>query len=115
MNIKDILYGSFWFMLAHIITFFQLNGQFKWDWFRNNELLLALVGFPISFLYIWGTKHTIAGFDGMMWPARFIGFGVGMVIYAIGVSFFFNQGITLKTVVSLVLALGLIAVQLFWK
>jgi hypothetical protein len=115
MNIKDIIYSSFWFMLAHIITFFQLNGQFKWDWFRNNELLLALVGVPISFLYIWGTKYAISGFGGMMWPARFIGFGVGMVIYAIGVSFFFNQGISLKVLVSLTLALGLIAIQLFWK
>ena len=50
-----------------------------------------------------------------MWPARFIGFGIGMVVYAIGVSYFFNQGITPKTMVSLILAVSLIGVQLFWK
>lgn len=115
MVVRDVLYGIWWFLLAHIIVFFQLNGQFKWEWFKNNELLLALAGVPISFLYIWGTKYTVNGFDGVMWPARFIGFGIGMVVYAFGVSYFFNQGITPKTMVSLILAVGLISVQLFWK
>ena len=115
MIIRDVLYGIWWFLVAHILVFFQLNGQFKWEWFKNNEFILALVGVPISFLYIWGTKYTVSGFEGLMWPARFIGFGIGMVVYAFGVSYFFNQGITPKTMVSLILAVSLIGVQLFCK
>jgi len=115
MNISSLITGILYFLLAHIMVFFQLNGQFKWDWFKTNEWVLALAGVPISFLYLWGTKYTVQGFEGVMWPARFIGFGIGMLVYGIGVSYFFNQGITPKTLVSLILAVGLISVQLFWK
>jgi hypothetical protein len=115
MDVTKFIMGVGWFMLAHIAVFFQLNGQFKWEWFKENTLMLALCGIPISFLYIWGTKYTVEGFDGMLWPARFIGFSVGMVVYAFGVSFFFKEGITNKTFVSLLLCVALVAIQVFWK
>jgi hypothetical protein len=115
MNIRLILISLFWFFVAHIIVWFQLNGQFKWDWFKNNEWVLALCGIPISFLYLWGTKYAVNGFDGLLWPGRFVGFGIGMVVYAIFTGYFFNEGITPKTAISLGLALMLISVQLFWK
>ena len=86
MDLKSLFVGCSFFVAAHILTFFQLNGQFfKTDWFRKNELLVAAAGIILSFFYIWGTKYTVSGFDGLLWPARFIGFGVGMIIYAIGV------------------------------
>ena len=116
MDYKQLLLGAGAFTVAHILTFFQLNGQFlKIDWFRKNEWVVAVAGVVLSYFYIWGTKYTVAGFDGLLWPGRFIGFGVGMIIYAIGVSYFFNEGITNKTAVSLGIALVLICVQLFWK
>jgi len=115
MNSRLILISLFWFFVAHIAVWFQLNGQFKWDWFKNNEWVLALAGVPISFLYLWGTKYAVNGFDGLLWPGRFVGFGVGMVVYAIFTGYFFNEGITPKTAISLGLAVLLISVQLFWK
>src|SRR6056300_1443920 len=115
MNIRLILISLFWFFVAHIAVWFQLNGQFKWDWFKNNEWVLALCGIPISFLYLWGTKYAVNGFDGLLWPGRLVGVGIGMVVYAIFTGYFFNEGITPKTAISLGLALMLISVQLFWK
>jgi hypothetical protein len=116
MDYKQLLLGAGAFTVAHILTFFQLNGQFlKIDWFRKNEWIVAVAGIILSYFYIWGTKHTVAGFENTLWPARFIGFGIGMIVYAIGVSYFFNEGITNKTAVSLGIALILICVQLFWK
>ena len=115
MNPKLILISLFWFFVAHIAVWFQLNGQFKWDWFKHNEWILALCGVPISFLYLWGTKYAVNGFDGLLWPGRFVGFGIGMVVYAIFTGYFFNEGITPKTAISLGLAVLLISVQLFWK
>jgi hypothetical protein len=38
-----------------------------------------------------------------------------MVIYALGVSYFFGEGITIKTAISLGLCLILICIQVFWK
>jgi hypothetical protein len=116
MILKDLLIGIFWFFAAHLVTFYQLNGQFfKMDWFRKNELLVAAAGIIISFFYIWGTKYAVSGFGGLLWPARFIGFGVGMIIYAIMVNHHFGESLSPKTIVSLCLALILICIQVLWK
>lgn len=114
--IKDLFIGIGAFFIAHLLTFYQLNGQFlKTDWFRNNITLTAASGIILSFFYIWGTKYTVTGMGGLMWPARFIGFGCGIVIYAVLVGMFFKEGINLKTLVSLSLSVLLIFIQVFWK
>ena len=115
MKLNEFFIGVTWFFIAHIAVFFQLNGQFRWNWFKKNEFILALCGVIISYFYIWGTKHTVSGFNGLLWPARFVGFGVGMIIYALGVSYFFKEGITTKTLVSLSLCVILICIQVLWK
>ena len=116
MIIKDLFIGIGAFFIAHILTFYQLNGQFlKTDWFRKNEFIVASCGIILSFFYIWGTKYSVQGMGGLLWPARFIGFGVGMIIYAIMVNYHFSEGINNKTWVSLGLALILICIQIFWK
>jgi|TARA_B110000259_G_C13708317_1_gene279337 hypothetical protein len=116
MLYKDLFIGAGAFIIAHILTFFQLNGQFlKIDWFRKNEIWVAVAGVILSFFYMWGTKYTVNGMGGLLWPARFIGFSIGMIIYAIGTSYFFSEGINLKTTVSLALCLMLLIIQVLWK
>jgi hypothetical protein len=75
----------------------------------------VLLGIPISYCYIWATKYTVESMDGVMWPTRFIGFGIGVVVYAILVGIFFNEGINLKTSISLALSILLILIQIFYK
>ena len=116
MKYNDLLIGIAAFLAAHILAFFQLNGQFfKMDWFRKNEIWVAAAGIILSFFYIWGTKYAVQGMGGLLWPARFIGFGVGMIIYAIMVNYHFSEGINNKTWVSLGLSLILICIQVLWK
>ena len=114
MNQK-LLLGIAFFALAAIITWFQLNGQFIWKSFKENTFLVVLLGIPISYCYIWATKYTVESMDGVMWPTRFIGFGIGVVVYAILVGMFFNEGINLKTSISLALSILLILIQIFYK
>lgn len=54
-------------------------------------------------------------FDGQLWPGRFIGQASGIVIFAAMTFIFLNEGINTKTSISLVLALILLGVQIFWK
>jgi hypothetical protein len=103
------------FLIAHILTFFQLNGQFLWKSFAKNEWLVAASGIVLSIFYIWGTKYVVDSFHGLMWPGRLIGFGVGMIVYAIMINHYFNEGINIKTLVSLGLATTLVFIQVFWK
>ena len=115
IKLIPLLIGIGSFFIAHVLTFFQLNGQFLYKSFQKHEWAVAAAGVILSFFYIWGTKYTVEAFSGLLWPGRFIGFGVGMVVYAIMVSYFFNEGINLKTMTSLILATGLVCVQVFWK
>ena len=115
INNKALLIGVGVFLLAHIITWFQLNGQFFSEWFKNNNFTLALFGIPISYLYIYGTRYCYSGFNGLLWPGRFIGFAVGMVVFSLLTSFIMNEGITGKTGISLILSLALVSVQILWK
>jgi len=117
MIIKDLFIGIGAFFVAHVLTFYQLNGQFlkSTSWFKDNTVTVAAAGIILSFFYIWGTKYAVQGMGGLLWPARFIGFGVGMIIYAVMVNYHFNEGINNKTWVSLALALILICIQVLWK
>jgi len=50
-----------------------------------------------------------------LWPGRFIGQASGIVIFASMTFLFLNEGINTKTSVSLMLAILLLCVQIFWK
>ena len=115
MNFHSLILGSIFFIIGHIIVFYQLNGQFLWKWFKDNEWLMVIIGIPVSLLMLWGTKYIVEGFDGLLWPARFVAFGLGMVIYVAGVSYYFNEGISAKTLISLLLSVVLICIQVLWK
>ena len=69
-------------------------------------ILQWYVGFNVAF-YI--------AFDGLLWPARFVGFAIGIGTYAIGVWLLFKEGITVKTFISLILCVILISIQVLWK
>ena len=114
-DVRSVIMGVGVFLFVHVLTWFQLNGQFFSEWFKNNNFILALFGIPISYLYIYGTKYCYEGFGGLVWPGRFIGFACGMVIFAVLASLILGEGLTTKTYVSLALATALVAVQVFWK
>ena len=115
MNISSLIYGILFFFGAHVITWFQLNGQFIWPWFKNNVFLLCLMGIPISWLYIEATRMGFIAFDGLIWPGRLLGFAMGMLTFAVCANVFLGEGLTPKTIVSLILATALTCIQVFWK
>ena len=66
----DLFYGFLLIIIAQIGTFFQLQGQFLWPWMSKNPWAPALLGFPISYLFIQSVKHTVTWFDGQLWPVQ---------------------------------------------
>jgi hypothetical protein len=112
---KPLLIGILFFILSQLTVWFQINGQFLWKFFKEHPFIISLLGVPISYLFLLATKYTVEGFDGLMWPTRFIGFGVGIIIYGLMVGYFFNEGISTKTLVSIALSIIIILVQIFWK
>ena len=113
--LNNLVVGITLFAATHIIIWFQVNGQFVWPWAKDNPWTMALLGFPISYILIIATKYIVAGFDGLLWPGRLVGFGTGMIIMGILTWIILGEGISTKTLISLILATTLVALQVFWK
>jgi hypothetical protein len=93
----------------------QLQGSIKYGWSEKYLWLLLLSGIPISYLYIKSVNLYVQGFGGQIWPSRLIGFALGVVIFTILSSLLFQENMNLKTIISLILAFTIVAVQVFWK
>ena len=70
---------------------------------------------PISYMFIKATELVVNHFDGLLWPGRFIGFASGVVSFALLSYYFMGEGITFKTGISLLLAVVIVLIQVFWK
>ena len=109
---KDIVVCVLILFFTQIIIWFQLNAQLKWDWFKDNYLLMSLLGMPISYALLLSTKYGFEGFGGLLWPTRLIAFAIGMISFPFITWFVMGEGITLKSWISILLAIIIILLQL---
>ena len=113
---KDLILAISFFAVGHTLIWYQTNGQFLWEWAAKNTLLISLVGgTTISYFFISGTKHIVQYSDGLLWPGRLMGFGIGITSFTILTLLYMGEGLTTKTITSLILALALVSIQIFWK
>jgi hypothetical protein len=110
-----LLIGMFLMLLAQILTFYQLQGQIKYQWFKDNYWVIVLMGIPISMMYMESVKQIINYYGGLLWPSRLIGFGIGVVVFAILSQLLFGENLSTKTMVCLILSGVIILIQIFWK
>ena len=115
MNYRTIAFAFLIFMFGQCLVWFQVNAPILWSWGKTWKWLLILGGLPITWLFMSATEIAVTGFAGSFWPGRFMSFVSGMLIFTILTYMFCNEPITTKTAISLVLALALILIQLFWK
>ena len=60
-------------------------------------------------------KRVFIAFDGVLWPGRLLGFATGIFSFAACTNIFMGEGLTNKTIISLILSLVLVLIQVFWK
>ena len=112
MNLfKGFIYG----LLAQVLTFLQLQGQLKIEWFKNHPVIVAIMGIPISLLFMASVKNFVEAYDNAIWPSRLIGFGIGVIVFSIMSHYMFREPLTTKTLVCLGLGIVIILIQIFWK
>lgn len=110
-----VFYGILWGVIAQVVTYFQLQGQLKYDLLKQNMWFTVLLGIPISYMFLQSVKNFVLAFDGQIWPSRLLGFGIGVIVFTIMSELLFKEPFTLKTGICLLLGLAIILVQLFWK
>jgi len=115
MNYRLITFAIILFTIGQALVWIQVNGPIIWPWAKKYKLFITLFGIPITYIFMEATRLAVTGFEGLFWPGRFASFVSGIFIFTILTWFFCNEGISLKTFVSLVLASSIILIQLFWK
>ena len=108
-----LLLGMLIGSLAQILTFLQLQGRWKFEWMKNHQWAMVLLGIPISILFMTSVSLMVEHFDGQLWPSRLIGFAIGTAIYTFMSILWFNEPITMKTAICLALSFIILIVQLF--
>ena len=115
MDVTRLIQGTLLYFLGQTLVWYQINGQFLSDWIKSNPLVMSLFGIPISFIYIYATQYCVEAFNGELWPQRLIGFAAGCIVFAFLTFIHLNQAITLKTAVTLALAVAIVVIQIVWK
>lgn len=113
--ILNLVYGILYGIIGQVLSFIQLQAGVKWGWTDKLYWALMLLGLPISWAFMKSVQNFIVAFHGETWPSRLCGFGIGVVVFSILSWLMFNEGLTNKTIVCLILALGIILVQVLWK
>lgn len=112
---NKLLLGFVYGLIAQILTFLQLQGNIKWNWYERYPTILLSVSIPIAWLYIKSVEYFVQSFNGEIWPSRLIGFSIGVVVFALMSFFLFNESISTKTLICLILACGILGIQLLWR
>ena len=110
---KYIVISIISFMLANILVWYQLNSQLVWEWAKGYKSMwiMSILGIPISLLFWLCTKWGYMGF-GNLWAVRWLAFGSSMFVFPIMTYLYLGETITLKTLITLLLALIIMILQL---
>ena len=101
------------FFLNNILIWYQLNSQLVWDWAKGTKSMwiMSLLGIPISLMFWYATKIGYEGF-GNLWAVRFMGFATSMLTFPVMTWLYLGETITLKTLVTILLAFIIMLLQL---
>jgi multidrug transporter EmrE-like cation transporter len=112
---NKLLMGFVYGLLAQILTFLQLQGGTKYGWFIKYPIITVLASIPMGWLFLKSVENLVGYFDGEIWPSRLIGFGIGIIVFGLMSYYMFKEPISLKTAICLILAIMILAIQMFWK
>ena len=101
------------FFVNNILIWYQLNGQLVWGFWKSTKgiIFMLLMGIPISGLFYIATKIGYQGF-GNLWAVRFMGFATSMMTFPIMTWLYLGEVMTLKTILTLLLAVIIMLIQL---
>ena len=110
---KYVILSILAFIITNILVWYQLNSQLVWDWAKGTKSMwiMSLLGIPISLLFWYATKIGYIGF-GNLWAVRFMGFATSMLTFPIMTWLYLGEAITLKTIITILLAIIIMILQL---
>lgn len=101
--------------IVYIIGWYQLHGQFLWDWFKKYEYYLIWISVPSTLISIRAIKLINEHFNGLIWPNRILTFTIGIILFTFLTSYHFGEKLSLKTLTLLCLCGIIVTLQVIWK
>ena len=115
LNWYYIFLGFLVTIVAQVGEWYQHNLQFKNPKYDETWWGMYILAIPLTYVFILATKYNVIGYGGSIWGGRFVGFALGMLVYAVMIQIYFKEPFTLKIAVQLLLCTSILAVQAFWK
>jgi hypothetical protein len=101
--------------IVYVIGWYQLHGQFLWDWFKKYEYYLIWISVPTTLISIRAIKLINQHFNGLIWPNRILTFTIGIILFTFLTSYHFGEKLSLKTLTLLCLCGIIVTLQVIWK
>jgi hypothetical protein len=114
-KLQDAIFIFFVYLISQIFVFYQLQGHLWNKWIKDHPFIMAVLGLPLGYLVILGSRKMVALCDGETWPNRIFGFTLGVIVFTIMAWVYLKEPLSLKTSVCITLCFLIICVQLFWK
>lgn len=111
----QLVYAFFYGLLAQIISFVAIQGSYKIPLLKNNMWIPVAMGLPVSYFILKSVHHFIDAFDGEIWPSRLLGQSIGVITFSFMGWWIFQEKMTMKTIVCLILAFTIVIIQFAWK
>lgn len=103
-------------VFAQVLVWFQIHGQFRWDWFRDHKMLTAfLFALPISCLFVYSTDILYHALGEKVWTVRIASFSSSIISFYILSALILGESVDLKGGFCLSLLILIILIQIFWK
>ena len=102
-------------IIAQLGAWLQHNLQFKYPKLDHTWWGMYVLAIPLTYVFILATKYNVQGYGGSIWAGRFVGFALGIVVYAILIQLVFKEPFTLKIAIQLILCFSILLVLAFVK
>ena len=110
-----LLIGIVLLIFVYIVAWHQLYGQFVDNFYKKYQLYLILLSVPCTWISIYAIRYITEHFEGEMWPNRILTFSIGIIMFTILTTIYFNERINLKTITLIGLSGLIVILQVFWK
>jgi len=101
--------------LVYTVGWYQIHGQFLWNWFKKYEYYLIWISAPTTLISIRAIKLINEYFNGQVWPNRILTFAIGIIFFTFLTSYHFGEKLSLKTLTLLCLCSIIVSLQIIWK
>ena len=114
---KLVIIGCLLFFIGHLLSWFQNNSQFVWDWWKERPLFTVLLfSVPTSLTFWYGMRYAYHGMGDKLWSARFLGFAASYVTFPLLTYLFLGENLfKTKTLLCIALSFCIVGILIFWK